>query len=56
VSDAVARVRMAALRLGMTDRTVAGIRKVLAGQTSWRRVRLLADSAAVWASEKRLKV
>ena len=33
MSDAVARVRMdAAARTGMTDRTVAGIREVLAGQ------------------------
>ena len=37
MSDAVARVGVeAAAPIGMTDRTVAGIREVLAGSMRWR--------------------
>jgi manganese transport protein len=42
MSDAVARVGM-----GMTDRTVAGIREVLAGQMSWRSPLLFAGPAVI---------
>jgi manganese transport protein len=48
MSDAVARVGTdTALRGGMTDRTVASIRKVLAGQRQWRSPLLFAGPAVV---------
>jgi manganese transport protein len=47
VSDAVARVGLPAAPIGMTDRTVAGIRKVLAGKTNWRSPFLFAGPAVV---------
>ena len=48
MSDAVARLRTdAAARTGLTDRTVAAIRKVLAGQRQWRSPLLFAGPAVV---------
>jgi manganese transport protein len=47
VSDAVARVGLTAAPLGMTDRTVAGIREVLGGRTRWRSPLLFAGPAVV---------
>src|SRR5271163_1840270 len=48
MSDAVARVGVeAAGRGGMTDRTVAGIREVLAGDRRWRSPLLFAGPAVV---------
>jgi len=47
VSDAVARVDLTATPLGMTDRTVAGIREVLGGKRRWRSPLLFAGPAVV---------
>jgi hypothetical protein len=47
VSDAVARVGLTAAPIGMTDRTVAGIREVLGGGTRWRSQLLIAGPAVV---------
>jgi manganese transport protein len=47
VSDAVARVGLTAAPIGMTDRTVAGIREVLGGATHWRSPLLFAGPAVV---------
>ena len=48
MSDALARVGVgAAARTGLTDQTVAGIRRVLAGQTQWRSPLLFAGPAVV---------
>ena len=47
MSDAVARVGLTAAPIGMTDRTVAGIREVLAGQGDWRSPLLFAGPAVV---------
>jgi manganese transport protein len=47
VSDAVARVGLTAAPIGMTDRTVAGIRAVLGGQSRWRSPLLFAGPAVV---------
>src|SRR5271163_351889 len=48
MSDAVARVGVeAAGRGGMTDRTVAGIREVLAGRMRWRSAFLFAGPAVI---------
>jgi manganese transport protein len=47
VSDAVARVGLAAAPIGMTDRTVAGIRQVLGGRARWRSPLLFAGPAVV---------
>src|ERR1700727_1129347 len=46
MSDAVARVRLDA-PMGMTDRTVEGIRNALAGKTTWRSPFLFAGPAVV---------
>ena len=47
MSDAVARVGLTAAPIGMTDRTVAGIREVLGGATHWRSPLLFAGPAVV---------
>jgi manganese transport protein len=47
VSDAVARVGLTAAPIGMTDRTVAGIREVLGGRARWRSPLLFAGPAVV---------
>jgi manganese transport protein len=47
MSDAVARVDLTAAPLGMTDRTVAGIREVLGGKGRWRSPLLFAGPAVV---------
>ena len=47
MSDAVARVDLTATPLGMTDRTVAGIREVLGGKRRWRSPLLFAGPAVV---------
>jgi manganese transport protein len=47
VSDAVARVGLTAAPIGMTDRTVAGIREVLGGAMHWRSPLLFAGPAVV---------
>src|SRR5580658_659583 len=47
MSDAVAREGLTAGRGGMTDRTVAGIREVLAGRMRWRSPLLFAGPAVV---------
>ena len=48
MSDAVARLRTdAAARTGMTDRTVAGIREVLAGRMRWHSPLLFAGPAVI---------
>jgi manganese transport protein len=47
VSDAVARVGLTAAPIGMTDRTVAGIREVLGGGMRWRSPLLFAGPAVV---------
>jgi hypothetical protein len=47
VSDAVARVGLTAAPIGMTDRTVAGIREVLGGGRRWRSPLLFAGPAVV---------
>jgi manganese transport protein len=47
VSDAVARVGLTAAPIGMTDRTVAGIREVLGGASRWRSPLLFAGPAVV---------
>ena len=47
VSDAVARVGLTAAPIGMTDRTVVGIREVLGGGTRWRSPLLIAGPAVV---------
>ena len=47
MSDAVARVGLTAAPIGMTDRTVAGIREVLGGATRWRSPLLFAGPAVV---------
>ena len=46
MSDAVARVALDA-PMGMTDRTVAGIREALGGKTNWRSPFLFAGPAVV---------
>ena len=47
MSDAAARVGLTAAPIGMTDRTVAGIREVLGGATHWRSPLLFAGPAVV---------
>jgi manganese transport protein len=47
VSDAVVSARLDAASTGMTDRTVVGIRKALAGEWSWRSPLLFAGPAVV---------
>ncbi len=47
MSDAVARVGLTAAPIGMTDRTVAGIREVLGGGSRWRSPLLFAGPAVV---------
>ena len=47
MSDAVARVGLTAAPIGMTDRTVAGIREVLGGGSRWRSPLLIAGPAGV---------
>jgi manganese transport protein len=47
VSDAVTRVNVDVAFEGMTDRTVAGIRKALAGQWGWRSPLLFAGPAVI---------
>ena len=47
MSDAVARVGLTAAPIGMTDRTVAGIREVLGGASRWRSPLLFAGPAVV---------
>ena len=47
MSDAVARVGLTAAPIGMTDRTVAGIREVLGGRARWRSPLLFAGPAVV---------
>jgi manganese transport protein len=47
LSDAVARVSVAGASIGMTDRTVAGIREVLAGQRRWKSPLLFAGPAVI---------
>jgi manganese transport protein len=47
VSDAVARVGLTAAPIGMTDRTVAGIREALGGAMHWRSPLLFAGPAVV---------
>jgi manganese transport protein len=48
MNDAVARASVdAAVPIGMTDRTVADIRKVLAGQSRWRSPLLFAGPAVI---------
>ena len=46
MSDAVARVALDA-PMGMTDRTVAGIREALGGKRRWRSPLLFAGPAVV---------
>jgi manganese transport protein len=47
MSDTVARIRLNTVPAGMTDRTVEGIRKVLAGKATWRSPFLFAGPAVV---------
>ena len=47
MSDAVARVGLTAAPIGMTDRTVAGIREVLGGGRRWRSPLLFAGPGVV---------
>ena len=47
MSDAVARVGLTAAPIGMTDRTVAGIREVLGGGRRWRSPLLFTGPAVV---------
>jgi manganese transport protein len=47
MSDAVARVDLTAAPIGMTDRTVAGIREALGGKRRWRNPLLFAGPAVV---------
>jgi manganese transport protein len=47
MSDAVARVDLTAAPIGMTDRTVAGIREALGGKRRWRSPLLFAGPAVV---------
>jgi hypothetical protein len=47
VSDVVAREGLGAASMGITDRTVADIRKALAGEWRWRSPLLIAGPAVV---------
>ena len=47
LSDAVARVRVDAASMGMTDETVAGIHQVLAGEWRWKSPLLFAGPAVI---------
>ena len=47
MSDVVAREGLGAASMGMTDRTVADIRKALAGEWRWRSPLLIAGPAVV---------
>ena len=54
MSDVVAREGLGAASMGMTDRTVADIRKALAGEWRWRSPLLIVDPAVaprshIWA-------